>query len=54
MQSELPYPRRSRFAPIFQRSMYVKDAEHLLLYAAAPLLLNSLQPYFNQVLSNCQ
>jgi len=38
MQSELPHPRRSRFAPIFQRS--VKDAEHLLFYAAEPLSLN--------------
>ena len=39
MQSELPHPRRSRFAPIFQRPI-VKDAEQLLLYAAEPLLLN--------------
>ena len=48
MQSELPHPRRSRFAPISK--INVKDAEHLLLYAAEPLLLKSLQPYFNQVL----
>jgi len=52
MQSELPHPRRSRFAPISKTK--VKDAEHLLRYAAEPLLLKLLQLYFNQVLSNCQ
>jgi hypothetical protein len=37
MQSELPHPRRSRFAPIFQRS--VKVAKQLLRNAAEPLII---------------